>query len=543
MSGGQVSLEEARSRAWDVVVIGTGMGGSVVAYALARLGHSVLCVEKGVFTLGDHDRGSGALTGEAEEPDKRLLQGWWPHRIQGEAYARPMEMFFPLGCGTGGSYALSAAQLERMLPADFEPKRHHPDAKEANLPERWPVAYDEMVPYYRKAEILFQVSGTQDPLHPDPDAQLNPPPPMSPRDAAIYGAMEQAGLHPYRAHVGCRFVPGCDGCGSRLCPRQCKTDPGYMCLVPAMRDHGACILTECEVQRLEATKERVTGIRVLHRGEEATLPCSTVVLAAGTLMSPGILLRSTSDAWPDGLANRSGMVGRNLMMHTFDQVALQPAKSLDPEGPHKAISANDLYNVKGRKLGNLHSMGLQVSQGSVDAFLRSQTEKTGAWYLKALGKQGRKAVSKVGAKLFSRANIFSTLVEDLPYSRNRITLDPGSPNGMRFTYHYPDELAERNALFRDELERRLKGHLTMVNLSGPENLNYGHVSGTVRAGLDPETSVVDGDHRAHDLENLYVADASAFPTSGGVNPSLTIAANALRVADALHGRLAASGAA
>jgi len=132
--------------------------------------------------------------------------------------------------------------------------------------------------------------------------------------------------------------------------------------------------------------------------------------------------------------------------------------------------------------------------------------------------------------------VFCPIVEDLPYPANRVIPDPHARSGVRFEYHYPEELRERNLLLRRKLAQRI-GRRRMAVLSGENNLNFGHACGTCRFGDDPSQSVLDRNNRAHDFENLYVVDASFFPSSGGTNPSLTIAANALRVADALHERL------
>ena len=127
--------------------------------------------------------------------------------------------------------------------------------------------------------------------------------------------------------------------------------------------------------------------------------------------------------------------------------------------------------------------------------------------------------------------------EDLPYSDNRVFPDSTSRNNMRFTYRYTDELMERNQLFRRALKRTLGTRHKLRVITGKENINYGHVCGTCRFGDDPAISVLDKNNRAHDVSNLYVVDASFFPSSGGTNPSLTIAANALRVGDAISERL------
>ncbi len=175
---------------WDVVIVGTGMGGSTVGFELAKRGHRVLFIEKGKYLFGDHDRGTGYYPVSAVAPEARLNRGAWPLKLEGRTELGEVKLFAPLGCGTGGSTSLYAAQLERLNPVDFEPRKQYPNASESTVPEAWPITYEELVPYYRRAETLFEVCGTQDPLQTDPGATLLEPPPISPRDADFFKSFE-----------------------------------------------------------------------------------------------------------------------------------------------------------------------------------------------------------------------------------------------------------------------------------------------------------------------------------------------------------------
>ena len=146
--------------------------------------------------------------------------------------------------------------------------------------------------------------------------------------------------------------------------------------------------------------------------------------------------------------------------------------------------------------------------------------------------------SEIASRWFHKSVLFATIVEDLPYLENRVLVDSNARNGMRFEYRYSSELLQRNRHFRKRLVQTLSPrHPVRVVTGGTNNINYGHVCGTCRFGDDPATSVFDSSNRAHDLDNLYVVDASFFPSSGGTNPSLTIAANALRVGGIIDDRL------
>jgi choline dehydrogenase-like flavoprotein len=525
--------QDPAPRVWDVLVFGTGMGGATIGHALARRGHDVLFLEKG-HNLLFSDRGDGTLPLEPDEsPAARLRRGRWPHRIQGRTNLGDVDLHLPLGCGTGGTTALYAAQLERFLPSDFLPGRVHTGAQGANLPDAWPITYEELLPHYREAERLYRVSGTPDPLQPDAEGSLEDPPPPSPRDAHFLRSFERLGLHPYRAHAGFAWLEGCGECGGVLCPRACKSDAGTICLRPALEDHDAKMCSDCEVLALAATGPRITGVRVHWRGQEATIRGRIVILAAGAFMSPVLLLRSRSEDWPNGIANESGMVGRNLMLHASDFIAIRPRRHLSAAGPKKALALNDFYIQDGRKLGTFQSVGVGVSAGSILGFLREALAKDPRWWGSVV-RPFLRFVAKGSAWYFRGATVFATIVEDLPYPDNRIVMASDSPNGFRFEYRYTDELRARNELFRSRLKEVLGKEHRVMTLTGARNLNYGHVCGTCRFGADPATSVLRPDNRAHGVENLYVVDASFFPSSGGTNPSLTIAANALRVTDAVH---------
>jgi choline dehydrogenase-like flavoprotein len=516
---------------WDVVVVGTGMGGSTLGYALARKGRSVLFLEKGKFLHAGLLHAPEIPPGPMSVEEQRLLYGWWPIRIQGKTSFGQSDFYAPLGCGSGGTTVHYGAQLERFARSDFSPRENFPDVKGTNLPEQWPVSHETMVPYYRAAESLFEICGTQDVLNTDEGASLRVPPPLGERDQVLHDSFMDLGLHPYRAHVGYEYVTECFEC-TDICPKRCKKEAGEVCLTPALAEFGAQILPECEVEELIADRQRVTGVRARRHGKEIVIRARTVVLAAGAYMTPALLLKSASAAWPDGLANRSGMVGRNLMLHTSDFMALDSPQWYSPDGPKKTLALNDFYFDKGHKLGTFQTVGFPFESPFILAYLRHVADSDPRWWRKITNPMLPLA-SDFAPRLFSRSTMFATIVEDLPYAHNRIVLDQSAPNGMRFEYEYTQELKWRNAYFRKRVKDTLSHKHRVRVLSGRNNINFGHVCGTCKFGDDPATSVLDSMNRAHDLENLYVVDASFFPSSSGTNPSLTVAANALRVADNL----------
>jgi len=523
---------------WDVIVVGTGMGGSTIGYELARLGRRVLFLEKGKL-LHAGPEAIGAPAPDADpEIEARLRAGRWPIPLEGRTSFGEIAFIAPWGCGTGGSTSIYGAQLERFAPPDFEPRSNFPEVHDANLPERWPITHQDVVPFYRLAELLYRVRGTQDPLYPDPKAQLREPPPLSPRDQVYERSFRECGLHPYRSHVGFDYGLGCTECLDH-CTRGCKSDAAAICLMPALTTHEASILPECEVRTLEADRSRVKRVHARWRGRDVALTAKTVVLAAGSLMTPILLLNSRSPDWPEGLANGSGQVGRNLMLHTSDFIAIDVPEWYSPQGPARALALNDFYANGSGKLGTLQSLGLPgaINPGLILTYLRFVQEKEPRWWRRFV-RPLLPLIAHIVPRVLRRASMFATIVEDLPYAENRVFPDAGSRNGMRFEYRYTPELLERNRRFRRQLAKRLAPrHRVYVVTGGRNNLNYGHVCGTCRFGDDPTTSVLDASNRAHEIDNLYVVDASFFPSSGGTNPSLTVAANALRVAQILARRL------
>ncbi len=521
---------------WDVVVVGAGMGGATVGYELARRGRRVLFLEKGKQLHRDPttDYSPIGVGPKRAIPEERLRRGWWPTPLSGDTSFGSVEFYGPLGCGTGGSSAVYAAALERFHPLDFRPRANFPDAKDTTLPEAWPISYDELAPYYQQAEELYHVRGTPDPLHPAGDTGMAAPPPMNPRDTTLLESFQSAGLHPYRLHSGRRYVPDCDGCPAGACPRDCKADAGWVCVLPAIDRFGAALLAECEVVALESAGGSVEALRCRWQGRELRIRAKVVVLAAGAFMTPVLLLNSHSPAWPNGLANGSGLVGRNLMLHASDFVAVRPPRRRASRGASKTISLNDFYAAEGRKLGTFQSVGVDLSPWRIRTFLGEQWERAPAFWHRFV-RPFLKLVSHASMLYFNNAAIFATIVEDLPYLDNRVIPDPGTPSGMRFEYRYTDELRERVRWFRRHLASAVRPIRIFV-LSSDNNINYGHVCGTCRFGDDPATSVLDRNNRAHEVDNLYVVDASFFPSSSGTNPSLTISANALRVAGEIDRR-------
>ncbi|KAA8612248.1 GMC oxidoreductase [Salipiger aestuarii] len=502
---------------WDAIVIGTGVGGGTAGRALAEAGQKVLFLERG--QAGHRPERNGLS--DIFVPEARLARGLWPDPLTARVNGRESTGYAPIGAGVGGSSVFYAATLERPERHDLEPRpdRPHPTGG-------WPIGFDALSGWFDRAAQLYGLHGTPDPLCQDPPMPLASPPPLTATESALFKAFERRGLHPYFAHTAIARDPGCLNCLGTKCPTACKKDGRSAGVEPALATGNATLIDRAEVTRLLGTT-RITGVETRVGDEIHMFRARNVVLAGGALNSPRLLMASTSEVWPDGLANRSGLVGRNLMFHLNEMFALWPPRGTPDAGATKAIALRDLYHGNGARLGMIQAMGIRASYGEIVHYLNLMLARSALRTVPGLGQLTRLPAA-IAARLFGHAQIFVGLLEDLPYAQNRVL--PG--RALAIDYRIHDELLVRRTSFRRAIARALRGQRRMFLGRNPE-LNFGHPSGTLRFGSDAARSVLDPACRAHGLANLWCADASFMPSSMGVNPSLTIAANALRVADAI----------
>jgi choline dehydrogenase-like flavoprotein len=430
--------------------------------------------------------GFGRLT--TEEQARLLREGGRAWEPLGDA--RRGDSFVPYtGSGTGGSSALYGMVMERFFPVDFE---------------RWPVSYEEMAPWYAAAERLYRVRGGADALRGQGAETLLEPPPLSAANRKVFEHLERQGLHPYRLHLACERVAGCQLCRGFQCGGECKNDARRICLEPAVKEGRAELLVDCPVSGLEVTGRRVTGVLT----PQGKLTGRVVVVAAGALKTPGLM--------PER-ANRSGQVGRNLMRHLIDLFVLRKAPRIEQASEAKELGLSD-FCLGREQLGHVQSFGLPPPW----EYLRHQPGRNIWRWLGPLG--------KAIARYFAGTPIVAGITEDLPRGENGI-----KGNEIRYEPGVEDE--RRRVRLRRRIEAAFGG-LGAIRAGGTEDRKgLGHVCGTCRFGDNPATSVLDRWNRAHEFDNLYVVDASFFPSSGRVNPALTVAANALRVAAELERRL------
>jgi choline dehydrogenase-like flavoprotein len=497
--------------AYDIVIVGSGPGGGTLAYSLKDVGARVLVIERGPF-----------LAQEAQNWDARAVFSKKRYRTTEQWEDRNGK---PFRAGTyyyvGGNSKFYGASLPRFRREDFLETTHADGTSPA-----WPITYDDMAPYYTQAEQLYRVhgwSGQGD----DPTLERETPypfPAIKHEDVLAQAAdrLRRRGYTPshlplgIERHVGgsCLRTSTCDGFPCKI---HAKSDAEVRAVRPALASGNVDLLTEAFATRILTSADgvRATGVEVEHSGETLVIRADRVVVAAGAVNSAALLLRSANGAHPQGLANASGQVGRNYMVHNNSiMLAVRPIKK-NLAVFHKTLYVNDFY-LHGTKA---HPYPL----GHIQVIGRVRKEMV----------EGQKPPSPGWARdyLTDRALTWWLFTEDLPREDNRVTL--GTGGRIRIDWTANNVRAHQELVKESRKIARASGFpITIVRRAGIDVSS--HQSGTARMGADPARSVLDASCRSHDVANLFVADASVFPSLPVMNPALTIMANALRVGEALR---------
>jgi choline dehydrogenase-like flavoprotein len=517
------------------------MGGSIAAARAAEGGMRVLVLEAGrqVSAMPPRARGlRGALrrlagpSGGHEIDRERWLSSVLLRETPSDKWreTRPF-----LGIGPGGSGRIYGAALARARRADFA-ERHDPadwqTAADPALPNAWPIAYDDLAPWYREAERLLRVIGERDPLDPDDDGSLGSPPALSPAHHRMREVLAANGRHPFAMHTGIGYRPGCWECQGTTCPRDCKSHGYNRALAPALAASGAPVTLRqgVDVRRIE----RAPGSRswrVIVDGDEA-LEATRVILAAGALNTPRLLHKSVA-LW-DGAV--PAMIGAGAMFHFSDIFAVGGFEPGTLWGPRKVLAFRDHYRDGAMPLAEVQSMGLVPSAWMVARHLSDRAMQMGLPD-SAFVRLATKVAGGFGARRYAGAELFTAAVEDLPYADNRVETVTGADGAehIAVTYRPRPEMLARAERLRT-LIREAFAPLSVDFLTRPGRTKIRNPMGTFRMGTDTPTTVTHRDGQVWGQEGLHIADASVFPSSLGINPALTIAANALRTAAIVAGR-------
>jgi choline dehydrogenase-like flavoprotein len=508
---------------FDVIIIGSGAGGGTLAWRLAPSGKRILLLERGEYVPRERENWSTRAVNVEGRYNTR--ESWR------DAAGKPLHPH--TNYWVGGNTKFYGAALFRLRKEDFGELRHH-----GGISPAWPVTYDEFEPYYTEAEHLYQVHGERgaDPTEPWSSAPYKyPRVSHEPRIQQLHDDLASRGLRPFHVPVGIQLDEGnprksacirCATCDGHPCLVNAKSDAQTICVDPALaRYPNLTLLTGAQVTRLDtdSSGREVTRVRVRRNGEEESFSAGIVVVSAGAINSAALLLRSASDRHPAGLANGSGVVGRHYMGHV-NAVLMAISTTPNPTVFQKTLALNDFYF--GAK-DWAHPMGHISFVGKLDA----DTLAAGAPPI----------VPGMTLDIMARHSLdFWLTSEDLPDPDNRVEVDRDGHIVLRYK---PNNLEAH-----ERLTAKLRQLMRDVGMSQivPRQLFVGqriplagvaHQNGTIRFGQDPATSALNVDCRAHEVENLYVVDGSFFPSSGAVNPALTIMANALRVGDHLLARL------
>jgi choline dehydrogenase-like flavoprotein len=497
----------------DLLVVGAGAGGAVLAQRLARAGWRIVVLDRGPFWDPDEDWVSD------EEGSHHLY--WTDDRIIGGG--DPVELGKNnSGLGVGGSMTHFAGYTPRFHPSDFE--TYTLDGVGAD----WPISYWELKPHYEQVERELPVAGQDWPWG-DPHSYPHGPHPIC---GAAERAWQGARKHGVEMRVGPVSItngvfgnrPHCIYRG--FCLQGCKVNAKASPLVthiPDAIEHGVEVRADSMATRIELdeTTGKVTGVTYVEvgTGEERFQRAAAVAVCGYAIESPRLLLNSTSNRFPDGLANRYDQVGRYVMVQGATQVAGRFPELLRMyKAPPPEVSSEDFYET-------------DESRGFARGFsIQTVSPLPVGWAEHVLADGHRGEALREYMRDYNHWAVLGSLCELLPLPENRVTLAGDLDQfGMpipRFDYTQCDNDRANIAFAKQTMHE-------IWDAAGAQDVltidRYAHLVGGCRMGEDPESSVVDAEHRVWGVPNLFVCDGSVTPTQGSANPALTIMALASRL--------------
>ncbi len=497
---------------FDVVIIGSGVGGGSVALQLAGSGARILVVERGPVL----PREAQNWDPEAVFCDQRYRTGdtWY---ADGRAFHPGMFYF------VGGHTKFYGSAMFRFRERDFDAVQH-----EEGVSPAWPIRYQDLEPWYGEAERLFGVHGAggSDPTDP-PRSQPYPHPPVphEPLLAQLEQRLRDQGLRPFPMPSAVDFGPGgrcrrCANCDAFPCMIDAKGDAETRLIRPALAKGGVELRANVQVEKLltDPGGRRIVAVEVLEGGVRQQIRAGLFVLSAGAINSAALLLRSATAEHPRGLANSSDVVGRHYMTHnTTALMAVNPWRRNTTRFP-KTLAVHDFYF--GAAPGDTPLGSLQLLGKIREEMLRGP--------LPAVPKFVRQTLAAHSVDWYAQS-------EDLPHPDSRVTVRPDG--AINLHWHRTNLRAHQRWVEKCRQILRDTGYpIVLAKGFGTEVVS--HQCGTVRFGNNPATSALDPYCKAWDHDNLFVVDTGFFPSSAAVNPALTAAAQALRVGDHLRNKLA-----
>jgi choline dehydrogenase-like flavoprotein len=509
---------------YDIVIIGTGAGGGTLAYHLANhTDKKILILERGDYLPREKDNWSSEAV---FAHSKYKAHEIWKDK-NGDEFHPGIHYY------VGGNTKVYGSALLRFRERDFEELVHKDGVSPA-----WPISYHDMAGYYLKAEELYHVHGERgcDPTEP-PESHPYKYPPVKhePRIQKLYDDMKDIGLTPFHLPLGLKLNEQhmykspcikCNTCDGFPCLVKAKADAQVIAIDPIMDKENVTLITNAYVEKLttDASGKSVEEIHVKRHGETEIYKGDIVVVSCGAINSSALLLRSANDKHPNGLANGSGVVGRHYMCHNNSAMV---ALSLEPNDTkfQKTLALNDFYfgsDDYDFPLGHIQMLGKSDAQ-----MFKDDAPKF--------------TPTKILDEMAEHALDFWLTTEDLPDPNNRVIVNKDGSISL----HYTENNLESHKRLTQKLKSILK-HIGCEDKLIPCAFYLGkkipiagtaHQCGTIRFGTNPESSALDVNCKAHELDNLYVVDGSFFVSSTSVNPGLTIMANALRIGDHLLKKL------
>ncbi len=481
----------------SVAIVGSGMGGATTAYGLAKAGVDCLVIERGDFVKKEDANWSAQeiFINQKYKPNEKWLDEKGREFTPGVHYI------------VGGNTKVYGSSLPRFREQDFLEIKH----KEGISPA-WPFSYQDIEPYYCQAEQLYKVHGStgEDPTEP-PRSKPFPYPALAHEKyiSDLAARLSAAGVKPHANAMGVDLrnegkCIRCGTCDGFVCKLDAKSDAQTCALEPALKTGKVRLETNLKVTQVVVKNGKVDHLLAKRDGHEIKIIAKKYVLSLGAVNTAALLLRSGS------IANSSGLLGRNFMMHNNAHIAAFNVKSKNDVIFQKTLSFSDWY-FDG---GSGYPLGVVQLIGKVQAIMmKSYATKVPLAILKFIA---------------DRSVEFVVMNEDLPASSNRVEI---APNGMIQIFRKAVNTSAHKELMKKTKRVLRKAGFQAIFVQPFDISMNSHQCGTSVAGNDPKLSVVDQYCKTHDLENLYLIDGGFFPSSAAMNPALTIAAQALRVVD------------
>ena len=528
-----------RNEMVDVLIIGSGASGAAVAWSLAETRMKILCLEQGdwvkpsEFPSNGRDWEARRYSDFDISPNKRGRVTDYP--VNDDHSPMKVANFN----GVGGGTILYTAHFPRMHPSDFRVRSLD------GVADDWPVDYATLEPFFTENDRMMGVAG----LAGDPAPPLHQPP-MPPVALGKTGmrsarAMNKLGWHwwpsdisiattEYDGRAPCINLGHCTpGCAQGA---KASTDITYW---PHALRAGVELRPRCRVREVTTNAQGMASGAIYYdeNGVERFQPAEMVILACNGIGTPRLLLNSASSRFPDGLANASGLVGKNLMLHPWPQVFGYVDERVDGDrAPMTVMWSKEFYETDpARDFVRGYTLQFSRGTGPVNEAITSMVAGRLPWGAAHHG---------VYRQLLHKRLQIGIACEDLPEEHNRVTLDPVLKDSHGIPAPRIDYVISENT--RRMIEHGIARAEEILTAAGATNLHAarillnspGHLLGTARMGSDPARSVVNAWGRCHDVKNLFIVDGSIWVTSGGVNPTSTIQALALYIADQIKQRLA-----